>query len=61
MNKIQSADQSNAQAMATLPVRLLLFVILTLIAIGAIWLIDQRAMQPQVELEQDNATPALSP
>lgn len=61
MNKIQSADQSNAQAMATLPVRLLLFVILTLIAIGAIWLIDQRVMQPQVELEQDNATPALSP
>lgn len=61
MNKIQSANQPNPPTMATLPVRLLMFLILALIATGAIWLIDQRAMQPQVKLEQNDATPAPSP
>ena len=42
-------------------VRLFLFAVLVVIAIGAIWLIDRRAMQRQIELDALSAQPAATP
>ncbi len=42
-------------------VRLLVFAALVVIALGAIWLIDRRAMQRQSELDTLSAQPAVTP
>lgn len=55
-------EMSTAQTqLAPRRVRLLVFAVLVVIAIGAIWLIDRRAMQRQTELDVLSAQPAATP
>ncbi len=55
----KSRPVAASRHMSPLPVRLIVFVVLVLIALGAIWLIDRRAMSRQAEFEAQH-TPSTT-
>ena len=46
--------------LAPLPVRLAVFAVMVVIALGAIWLIDRRAMERMIEFENEQRAAARS-
>ena len=55
---IKSMSEPPATTLSSLSTRLLTFAVMIVIAVGAIWLIDQRATQRMREYEQQLRDPA---